>query len=226
MLVSEFEQNIGQLVEDATFTQYTQANILTWLQDGIRVIAGIRPDAYAKVTTITLSTASATPGPFNIDSADLRLIQLTRNTLPLASLNRAIAGPVKKEEMDLVDPNWYAAPSVGYVKEYIWDEATPKVFYVYPQAPVSPAITVEAKVATVPTMPTGSTDTIPGNDTYLPALHEWAQYRLFSRDNEDTANFQKGLVHRDFFFALLGMKGQGDATIAPPRAEHTPAKVA
>jgi hypothetical protein len=225
MLVSEFQTNIADVMEDTGFTQYTEASILLWLQDAIRQLAAERPDEFTTTKNLQLLPASNSSGPFQVGAADLRLIKIVRNMGAAGNIiGKAVRGPVKQEEQDLVNPDWHTEPSVGWMKEYIWDETSPRQFYSYPQVPTS-GFYVEVVVASMPVIPTESTDTIAVEDTYIPALTEWVQFRLFSRDNEDTGAYQKAQIHANLFFALIGSKKQVDFRIAPKVEEQADAKV-
>jgi len=199
---------------DPNATSITTANWLTLLNDAIRQVIQVRPDAYTQVKVLTLVEGTRQ----SIPSGDVRLVQLTRNmesdeTTP----GNAILGPWKQEDIDASEPTWHTTTAGSAVTGFTWNDALPRDFLVYP--PVSAGTKVEAVVSTLPAVISADTDTIPLGGQFYPALIQWALYRAYGRDHERSPNAARAAQHKAAFYEALGVKNQGDAAVSPPRAE-------
>ena len=104
-----------------------------------------------------------------------------------------------------------ATPTV--ITEYMYDDTRPKEFWVYPPAAVPTYVQLSKSV--LPTAVTAVGDTLPVDDIYGPAVIEWCCYRAFSRDSEETPNWQRAARHFSAFFNLLQVKVSADMAINP-----------
>lgn len=204
----------AEILQDTSKTTYTATQLLDWTNDAQRAVCLVRPDANSVTESITLTAGSKQTLP----SGRRRLMALVRNmgangTTP----GRAIRGPVPREDLDAANPNWHTETGSA-VKEYVYDENTPDVFYVHPY--VNSTWNVEAVLAANPADLTAATDSLALDDAYIPAMIEWVLYRCFARDDETTPNWTRAGRHFVAFFNLLQVKLRADMAISPKVIEY------
>lgn len=218
MLVSELNTRVSEILQDTENVTWTLPQLIEWVNDAVRALVLVKPDASNVVVSIKLAvgTRQSLSG-----SSDLRMISVNRNMGPTGTtIGRAIRLADKKSKDDFT-PDWHTEASSTVVREYMFDEALPKVFWVSPPIPASPDVYVEASKSVLPSLVAVAGDTVPVDDIYAPPLIEWCCYRAFSRDSETTANWQRAARHFTAFFNLLQIKMQSDMSIDPRFREST-----
>lgn len=212
MLVSAFNARVSEILQDTNATTWTIMQLIEWLNDAARTLVLVRPDASNVIASILLAagTRQALTG-----AADMRLISVDRNMGAGGTTAGRAINLADKKAKDTLTPDWHTATASAVVREYMFDEATPKVFWVSPPVPATPAVYVEATKSVLPTVVDSGDDTVPVDDIYTPPLIEWCCYRAFSRDSENTPNWQRAARHFAAFFNLLQVKMQADMAINP-----------
>jgi len=151
-----------------------------------------------------------------LPSDGVRLLKVIRNrgVSGLSDAGRAI----RKADMlvqDALIPDWHETTGQTTIDEYFYDSITPKDFYVYPPAPVSPVIGVDISyVRVLPTI-TAGTDTLPVDDYFAPAIQEWMLYSIMGSDDEQNPNYAVARSHQSTFFQLLQIKAASDGAVNP-----------
>lgn len=192
----------------ATWTDST--HLIPALNDALRALVSVRPDA-ASATEVKLLTAGTRQ---TIPADGVRLIDVIRNAGEdgLSSTGRA----VRRVSMDALNasmPTWHAATGQTEIREYAYDERSPREFWVYPPVASSPTIGVllthVKKLAAI----SSASDTFPVDDFFAPAVQAFMLYRLWGGDDESSPNYQAAQAQFSAFRDLLGLKSGADNQI-------------
>lgn len=211
MLCSVILQNVNFVLDDPNDTRFSLPQKIAAMNSALQALISYRPDA-ASYTTMMLLTAGTKQ---TIPSDGVRLLKITRNrgVSGLSDAGRAI----RKADMlvqDALLPDWHETTGQTVIDEYFYDSITPKDFYVYPPAPVSPVIGVDISyVRVLPTI-TAGTDTFPVDDYFAPAVQEWMLYSLWCGDDQNP-NYAVARSHQSTFFQLLQIKAASDGAVNP-----------
>jgi hypothetical protein len=212
MLCSVILQNVNFVLDDPNDVKYSLTQKIAAINSALQALVSYRPDA-ASYTTMMLLVAGTRQ---TIPSDGVRLLKVIRNRgqRGLSDAGRAI----RKADMlvqDALIPDWHETTGQTTIDEYFYDSITPKDFYVYPPAPVSPVIGVDISyVRVLPTITAGS-DTLPVDDYFAPALQEWMLYSLWCGDDEQNPNYAAARSHQQTFFQLLQIKASSDGAVNP-----------
>lgn len=211
MLVSAHNARVAEILQDTTNVTWTAAQLIEWLNDAIRSLILVRPDASAITSAIQLVAGTKQV----LAAGELRLIRVVRNM----GANGTTAGRAIRlgdmMSLDAFNPDWHTETAAVVVKEYMFDEARPDEFWVTPPVHATTPVYVEAVRSVLPAAMTSAANTVPVDDIYGPALIEWCCYRAFSRDSENTPNWQRAARHFAAFFNLLQIKQVADMAINP-----------
>jgi hypothetical protein len=209
LLASSVIAQASEIAQDDSNVTWLVSQALEWLNDGQRATAIVRPDASISVGTMLL-----VPGTRQTISGH-RLMSVTRNMGTNGVTPGRAIRLVDRGAKDEHDPYWHQAAGASEVREYIYDERTPKEFYVWPPRIDSQILAIEISQSITPANVAAVGDPITIDDNYAPALIEWITYRFFSRDAEETPDLQRAVSHFQNFFAILGQKLQVDLAISP-----------
>lgn len=211
MLCSVILQNVNFVLDDPNNTKFSLTQKIAAINSALQALVSYRPDA-ASYTTMMLLVAGTRQ---TLPSDGVRLLKVIRNRgqSGLSDAGRAI----RKADMlvqDALIPDWHETTGQTVVDEYFYDSITPKDFYVYPPAPVSPVIGVDISyVRVLPTI-TAGTDTLPVDDYFAPAIQEWMLYSLWCGDDQNP-NYAVASSHQSTFFQLLQIKAASDGAVNP-----------
>ena len=212
MLCSVILQNVNFALDDPNNTKFSLTQKILAINSALQALVSYRPDA-ASYTTMMLLVAGTRQ---TLPSDGVRLLKVIRNRgqSGLSDAGRAI----RKADMlvqDALIPDWHETTGQTVVDEYFYDSITPKDFYVYPPAPVSPIIGVDISyVRVLPTI-TAGTDTFPVDDYFSPAVQEWMLYLLWGGDDKQNQNYADARSHLSTFFQLLQIKASSDGAVNP-----------
>ncbi len=204
MKFSSLNSSVAQLLVDFSKVTWTEDQINGWLAEAELSVIALRPDASEATESIPLSVGAFQSVP---DDA-LRLIRLVSN-----ENGRAIR-IVERQILDELEPNWMNAEPESLVKEYAFDEKTPKNFYVNP--PSVGSVNVRAVISKRPPEYDFSGDPdITVGAIYAPALIDYAMYRCLSRADEKTPEYAKSKAYYQEFFEKLRLKTEADLAFSP-----------
>jgi len=213
MLCSAILARVRKKLNDPNATAWTDnSDLIPALNEALQALISYRPDA-ASYTTMMLLVAGTRQ---TLPSDGVRLLKVIRNRgqSGLSDAGRAI----RKADMlvqDALIPDWHETTGQTVIDEYFYDSITPKDFYVYPPAPVSPVIGVDISyVRVLPTI-TAGTDTLPIDDYFAPAIQEWMLYSIMGSDDEQNPNYAVARSHQSTFFQLLQIKAASDGAVNP-----------
>lgn len=211
----QIADDLAVILEDVNFVTYTEEDLLRAIIDAFRAVCLVRPDAYVVTETFKLESNRALQA---LPDGITRLGGILQNMgADGATYGKAITGPVPREKLDAVAPDWMTTAG-AYVRQFTYDEATPRQFFVQP--PVAGEWYVLLKVFRVPPPLAALDDAIPLDDIYVPAIREWALYHEFARDSERTPNYTRAGRHFTNFFQMLGVKVRSDMAVSPKVLEQ------
>jgi len=209
ILASTLIAQASEQIEDSDQITWTPSQILGWLNDGQRMIVEKRPDANAAMRTVLLAQGSMQT------ISGLRLLDVICNMGSAGSTPGRAVRRVRREDKDLFSPNWRAETKSGTIKEYMFDEASPRVFHVSPPAATSPNTYLRILQSEVPAEITNSANPITLEDIWAPHLIEWMLFRMTERGAETNAATDRANSHFLRFSRMLKEKLETDALFSP-----------
>lgn len=213
---SDLLTRAGDILQDQTNVRWAQAELLRYLNDGRRELAIHRPDLYSYTTTLTLSAGTKQ----SIPSDGNRFLDGVRNIGANDSPGRAVR-IVEREILDSQNPDWHTESQATAVKHFMFDERSPKTFYVYP--PVASGTKLEIVYSKSPVDITSgdlsSTSALATEDIYSGVLLDYVLYRAFSKDAEYAGNLQRAGVHYQMFANSLGIGNRKRYATSPNVAD-------
>lgn len=187
----------GDIIQDATNVRWPQAELLRYMNDARREVAIVRPDLYSTTTTITLvaGTRQSIPADGN------RFLDGIRNVSAGDVVGNAVR-VVEREILDAQSPDWHTQAQANAVKHFMFDERSPRVFYVYP--PANAGIKLDIVYSQTPTDITNTATQLTQEDIYTGAIVDYVCYRAFSKDAEYAGNAERAKIHYQQFMNALG----------------------
>ncbi len=111
---------------------------------------------------------------------------------------------VDMDRLDAVEPDWRDQTTVAKPVHYMYDEDTPKEFYVYP--PVQPGVQVTANIAVHPVEIDDLTDLVPIDDMYQPVIVDYLIHRAYGKHSKAAGNQANSDAAFMRFAQALGVK--------------------
>lgn len=227
ILVNDLISRVQAVLQDTTGVRWPQTELVLWINDAQREVALLKPDAMSNTAIVTLDagTKQSIPADGN------RLLKVVRNMTQNANDNTLYDGKrsIRLVDGDILDsqtPDWHDSTVGGdaahgsEVKHYIYNEESPRTYYVYPG--VSSASTVYLEImysknpAVLATI-TGST-TLSVPDIFGNAVMNYVLYMAYMKDSEYAGNQQRAANHYQLFSASVTGKAQID-TVSSPNVE-------
>lgn len=213
---------VQTVLQDTTGVRWpVVSELVLWINDAQREVALMKPDASAVNETVTLTTGTKQ----SIPTTGNRLLKVVRNM-------SAASGGTGKRSVRLVDaevlnsqtPDWHDptvsgdAAHTNIVKHYVYEEANPRNYYVYPG--VSGSAYLEIIYSSNPTTVAQSGNlSIP--DIFANAVMNYVLYMAYMKDAEFAGNADRANSHFQLFTASVAGKGQLDA-VTNPNIERRP----
>lgn len=213
ILVSEVLADITNELNDPNYTTWTEAQLIGYINDAMRQLVLVRPDANSIVEAITLVPGTKQTVP----TTRRRLLNLIRNMGVDGATPGAAIWPTDKESLDSFNPDWHQDTAVVAIENFILDEDYPSIYYVAPPVHASTVVQVEAAFSVNPTLVTASGDTMTVDDIYKSSILAWALYRAYMVETESITSTQKARGHRVEFYQSLGLKAQVDTGTSPSK---------
>ena len=208
ILASAIVTQAATVLLDAGATRWTAAELLDWLNAGVREIATFT-DAAVTVGNLTLVAGTKQTLP----AGGLFLQDITRNMgVGGATPGEAIRSTTRMQ-LDSYNPNWQLDTATLAVKNYAYDPKAPRVYWVWP--PMSGATTVEAQYAAMPATVT-SGQAIPIEDRYANPILDYMLYRAFQKDAEIEGMAARSQMHRAAMKESLGLTAEAGNTAEAP----------
>ena len=165
--------------------------------------------------TVTLATGTKQ----SIPTGGNRLLKAVRNMSAASNgTGKRSVRLVDREVLDAQSPDWHDPTVAGdaahttIVKHYVYDEANPRNFYVYPGVAGNAYLEIIYSSNPATVAQNGSLS-IP--DIYANAIMNYVLYMAYMKDAEYAGNAQRASSHFQLFTTSVTGKGQIDAMTNP-----------
>lgn len=222
MTGADLLKRAGTLLQDETFTRWRLPELVRWINDGQRAVVTAKPSANS--TSVALSLAEGTLQTL-ANPSHLLLLRIPRNlTQASPRLGGRVIRPVSREVLDASAPGWHNRAETPFrkeVRQYVFDEANPREFYVYPGNDGTGL--VEAVVSILPTFlaATGDPDAIASYNAplglpepYGVVVLDYVLFRAFAKD-DIAGEPARAQMHLTAFMQALGVKAEVQAGHSP-----------
>jgi hypothetical protein len=203
--------NAALQLTDVSGVRWTSAELLGWLNDGLRQIVTIQPNATSKISNVQLVAGTRQ----SIPSDGWMLLRVHRNMGSNGSTPGRAIRVISREVMDSFNPYWHTDTATTEVKNFIYDIEDQMAFYVYP--PQIGGQYIELNYSQQPTNLTLS-QVIPIFDVFASALLDYIMYRACSKDAEYAPGLQLAQLYLSTFTAAIAVKDKSEKEVAPDNA--------
>lgn len=203
MQASEIINRATLILQDETNIRWTRPELLGWVNDAQREIVVHRPAASSINTTLTLAPGSRQELP----PAGIQLLDVIRN------VNGRAVRIVSRNILDAQQPDWHQHRQDVAIKHFMFDDRSPRNFYVYP--PAAQGAKLEVSYSTAPVDATTESSQLSLNDIYANAILDFVLYRAYTKDADFAGNAARAESHYQKFASAVGIKQQGDAVVSP-----------
>ena len=183
---------------DPANIRWTDAEWLSFLNDGQKALVVIKPRASVKVASQALVYGTKQ----TIPTDGIAFLEVTRNMGGNGTTPGLAPRPVERARLDAQMPTWNAATATAVVTNYMGDPADPRIFRVYPPSDASAQVEVEY-VALPAELPTAAS-VISLENVYGVPLIDYMLYRAYLKDIEFSGNAERALFHLKQFESQLG----------------------
>ena len=197
---------------DLTNIRWTRAELLSWLNDGLRQIVTIQPSASS--TTVSKQLTVGTRQYIPTDG--WLLLSIYRNMGTNGTTPGRIIRIVSREILDSFNPNWNTVTATAEVRNYMYTDQDQLAFYVYP--PNTGTQYIELNYSVQPVDLTLETQPIPIFDVFQSALVDYILYRACSKDAEYAPGVQLSQSYMATFVAAIQGKNQSEVTSNPTQS--------
>lgn len=221
MLGSDIISRVRLILDDASATGWSDAELVDWVNDACTFVALLRPDSCVVNANMTLA-AGTKQSIAGLTPVGLRLLDVVYNV----TTGRAMR-MVDRRRLDSSQPTWHAT-TAGEPTDFTFDNRDPATFYVYP--PASAGRQLNIVYSRVPVKITtgdmGSAQLSP-SDIYMDPIINYVLFRAKAKEIEHAADQSAAAGYRALAAELLGAKVSVDKAFSPvqnhPGATPTPA---
>jgi hypothetical protein len=200
-----------QLIDLANI-RWTRAELLSWLNDGMRQIVLIQPSASSTTSVIQLQAGTRQYLP---DDGWL-LLSIYRNMGTNGSTPGRAIRIISREILDSFNPDWNTDTAKAEVRNYIYTNQDQLAFYVYP--PNTGTQKIEINYSAQPADLTAETQVIPIFDVFQSSLVDYILYRACSKDAEYAPGVELAKTYLATFVAAIQGKTESEVTNDPTQA--------
>jgi hypothetical protein len=197
---------------DLTNIRWTRAELLSWLNDGMRQIVLIQPSASSTTSVIKLDAGTRQYIP---DDGWL-LLAIYRNMGTTGTTPGRAIRIISREILDGFNPDWNTDTAKAEVRNYIYTNQDQLAFYVYP--PNTGTQYIEINYSAQPTDLTSESQVIPIFDVFQSALVDYILYRACSKDAEYAPGIALAQQYSAAFVAAIQGKTESEVTNDPTQA--------
>ena len=170
-------------LKDPEFVRWTEDELLAYLDEAHREIARVAPGSYVKTVVQDLVKGSKQALPadaFLLVSVVRNMTELDEPCEPVRITTRAL--------LDSFEPHWHMCPHRRLAENYVYDDRTPKVYYVYP--PNDGSGHVEVMYNAIPEKLTAISDVLVLRNEFETPLMMYVLYRAFCKDSDYSAGLE------------------------------------
>ncbi len=189
----------ADLLGDSNFANWPKSRLLVYLNDGLRLLARMRPEEFSASNKVTLQQGAQQTLPSDA------FVMIRPGAVTVGGNVGRTPRLVGKPDLDHAAPDWQTATPTDSPRQIAYDFKEPRRFWVDPPAVVGTELYIE--YASEPAA-LGLFDTIASSEVYDPAIVNYVVYRALSED-EDTAQESRAAAHYAAF--LNAVRDPNDA---------------
>lgn len=214
------DKAVIQLI-DISGVRWTRAELLKWLNDGLRQIVLMQPNATNTPGAVQLVAGTRQILP----TGGWMLLGVYRNMGTTGTTPGRAVRIISRELLDAFNPSWHTATPSAVTTNYIYDLQDQTAYYVYP--PSTGTNYIEINYSLQPTDLTSESQTIPMFDVYQGPLLDYIMFRACTKDAEYAPGVALGQLYLTTFTAATNIKEQSEIKGTPeqgllPRNPNTP----
>jgi hypothetical protein len=202
------DKAVIQLI-DISGVRWTRAELLKWLNDGLRQIVLMQPNAMNTPGAVQLVAGTRQLLP----TGGWMLLGIYRNMGTTGTTPGRAVRIISRELLDSFNPSWHTATQSTITTNYIYDLQDQTAYYVYP--PSTGTNYLEINYSLQPTDLTSESQAIPMFDVYQGPLLDYIMFRACTKDAEYAAGVTLGQMYLTTFSASTSVKGQSETTGSP-----------
>lgn len=217
------DKAVVQLI-DIAGVRWTRAELLKWLNDGLRQIVLMQPNATNTPGAVKLTAGTRQTLP----TGGWMLLGVYRNMGTTGSTPGRAVRIISRELLDAFNPDWHTATASAVTKNYFYDLQDQTAYYVYP--PSTGTNYLEINYSLQPTDLTSESQVIPMFDVYQGPLLDYIMFRACTKDAEYAPGIALGNLYLTTFTAAVNVKEQSEAKGTPeqgmlPRNPNVPGSI-
>lgn len=241
--VKQFLRSVGETLQDISpaYSRWPEAELVVYTNYAQRAIAKYLPQAGSRVDAIRLTpgtkqdltrvlTANILPGDGSAaaDVNGIALLDVVRNMGANGSTPGRVVRLIDRYTKDTNDPLWHTRTGTE-VREYIHDKQNPRVLYVVPAVPATPAMWVEISWMAEPrAIPAGgapgsevyafdgpSTALMGIHDQFIEDAHNYVVAMASLKRSKNTENVQRASAHTTLFTSSINTQAAVLAGVNP-----------
>ena len=202
------DKAVIQLI-DISGVRWTRAELLKWLNDGLRQIVLMQPNATNTPGAVQLVAGTRQTLP----TGGWMLLNVYRNMGTTGTTPGRAIRIISRELLDAFEPDWHTAKASAVTKNYIYDLQDQTAYYVYP--PSTGTNYIEINYSMQPTDLTSETQVIPIFDVYQGPLLDYIMFRACTKDAEYAAGVALGQLYLTTFTSSTNVKAQSETVGSP-----------
>lgn len=221
ILASTIINKASVVLHDRKNVRWSVEELLGYLNEGQRAILIYKSNAYVVSRSVQLVAGTKQTMP---DDA-VQLFDIPRNMGANGTTPGRAIRIAKREMLDAQVPDWHSADASAQVQHFTYEEASPRVFYVYPPQPtVAPGYVEMVFGAMPPNIDISAPIRV--DDIYEVALLHFVLHRAWMKDSEFAADNGRSSEHLQAFITALTGKAKNEAGASPnmvaPATPSTP----
>lgn len=216
--------NKAQVVlHDVAGVRWPDSELLDYLNEGQRAILTYKSNAYVRTRSVPLVAGTLQSLPAD----GVQLFDIVRNMGANGATPGRAVRLVKREMLDSRAPNWHSATPSSETQHFMYAEASPRQFLVYPPQPsVAPGWVEMIYGAMPPDVALNAPIAV--DDIYEMPLLDFVLYRAWMKDSEFGADGTRSASHMQAFVTAITGKARNEAGASPnviaPANTATPVK--
>jgi hypothetical protein len=222
--VQDIIDEVRPIIHDETVSyRWSDANLLDYVNAGIRQIVTLIPEANVTESVETISNNIARQ---TLPTGGIKFIKASRNYADNGTTPEGAIRYVEKDVLDTYDPDWeydttLKADGANFFENYAHDPREPKIYFLFPcQAAANKKVAIVYSM--IPTALTVTTATYPLADEYLNAIIQYVIYRALTKESRDTIPDEYRQELWGNFLAALGLQRQASLSAGPSEDDNKP----
>lgn len=190
MTVQDIIDMVVETTRDIDKVSWTDADIIEYVNEAVKVIVQVRPEASSKKDNIS-SVAGVSQ---TLPSDAVSLINV------LANSDGTVINEVDVTMKDAFSPGWRNTTAAAIVKEF-FRRSAPTEFEVWP--PLNGIVNLLVEYSYYPADVTAVGDIIGIHNSFQTQLRNYCLYKTFARDSENTPSVHRAAIYLKEFRSML-----------------------